>query len=165
MDKIKDLLLDLSERLACTLARFFSEASYTCKICTAAALILLVIFIGFDIYENSLNTQTQKEIRQVADTVFDSPVEQIDKMDSTDQIIFQSTRDGLVELKVIWINLTTIVACALISLYIDLFKELFVWMKDSLEYVLKNIDDEPWTWVPFGVIGFIDLVELVKNFI
>jgi len=165
LDKIKNIFLDLGEQLIFLLKRFWNEASNMCKICTIAALILLIIFIGFDVYEKNLNMQTQKQIEQTADKVFDSPIEQIDKMDSIDQVIFQSTRDLLVELKAQWIKLTAFVAGVIISFYISYLKKPFEVVKDLIINILEDTTSEPWTWIPFGLIGIIDLIELAKNVI
>ena len=61
--------------------RFWKVASDRCKTYTIGALVLLIIFVGIDIYEFTLNNKAETEIENTANSVFDSLVQEIESME------------------------------------------------------------------------------------
>lgn len=162
-------ILKLWQRIAYSLIywceKFKHEASGICKICTTIAFILLLVFIGINGYEKVLNAQAEEVITKNADLVIDSSIKQINEMDITNQESFEPFREFLLSLKIIGIYVATLSATLIIGIYISYLKMPFEMIKKLTRVILENIDGEPWTWIPFCIIGAIDLIELVRNFI
>ncbi|MBC3888424.1 hypothetical protein GH810_08905 [Acetobacterium paludosum] len=143
---------------------FLERASDKCKWYTAVALVILIIFIGIDIYECSLNYKAESEIKNTANTVFDPIVEQIDDMNTKDKELMEPLKDMVIEIKPQWVKLALLVSSSIIGIYIDIIKKPMEGIKDIVFDAINKEKDEPMMWVPFWILVVIDISEIILTF-
>ena len=86
-------------------------------------LVLLIIFVGIDIYEFTLNNKAETEIENTANSVFDSLVQEIESMDMQTQEIMEPFKDMVIEIKPQWIKIALLAASSIIGVFIGIIKK------------------------------------------
>ena len=141
---------------------FRRKASDRCKIYTLLAFLLFVFFTGIDMYESHLNKEAEREVNETADIVFDQSITLIDDMDGQSQEILSPIKNALIEIKPIWIKLTLLIFAAIIGFFISMIKKPADSLKDFLYENIEEVHDEPMMWIPFVILVFIDIIQLVS---
>lgn len=162
---LREKICAIFECLCEYINEFGGRASDKCKWYTAGALVILMIFIGIDIYECSLNYKAETEIQNTANAVFNPIVEQIDGMDTKDKELMESLKDMVIEIKPQWIKLALLASSSLIGVYIDIIKKPMQGIKDIVSDAINEEKDEPMMWVPFWIFVVIDIFEIILTFI
>ena len=144
--------------------RFWKVASDRCKTYTIGALVLLIIFVGIDIYEFTLKNKAETEIENTANSVFDSLVQEIESMDMQTQEIMEPFKDMVIEIKPQWIKIALLAASSIIGVFIGIIKKPVEGIKGILSEGLEDETDEPEMWIPFAVLVVIDITEILLTF-
>lgn len=162
--RLGEMICVILENLLDYINEFWEGASDRCKWYTAAALILLFLFLGIDVYEYWLNCQAEKVVEDTANTVFDSITQQIDSMDTQSQEIMKPIKEMAIEIKPQWIKIALLAASSIIGVFIDIMKKPVEGIKDILSEGLEDERDEPRMWIPFWILVVIDITEIFLTF-
>lgn len=159
-ETIVDIMISLFE----CIEEFWNEASDKCKAYTIGAFILLLIFVGIDIYEYRLNSKAEAEIQNTANAVFDPCIQEIENMDTQTQDIIQPFKDMVIELKPQWIKLATLAASLIIGMVVKMIKTPVEGIKNIMSNFLDEVMEEAEMWLPFMILAVIDIMEIILSF-
>jgi hypothetical protein len=141
------------------------KASDRCKLYTAIALVLALFFAGVDVYEYFLNDKAEQEVHEIADSVYDPIIIQIDNMDEQSKAMFVPLKDLIVEIKPEWIKLSVFVLSIVIAEFIGYIKKPAEGIMEAINNEIDEFFEEPMMWIPFGVFALIDISEVVLSFV
>ena len=158
-------MVDLMNSLLDSIEEFWNEASDKCKAYTIGAFVLLLVFVGIDIYEYRLNSKAEAEIQNTANAVFDPIIQEIENMDTQIQDIIEPFKDTVIELKPRWIKMAALAASLIIGMVVQMIKTPMEGIKDIMLNAFNEVMDEPKMWLPLMVLTVIDLIEIILPFI